>query len=279
MQLAREEYVEQAYLFHALGERLSDGIPVQDLLQQLQHELLATAKLPMAIGFLATELKHHGIMADGMRRLGHYFTSWQAFVIEESEADRGRFDFRMALKVLEAEAKYRSEQDNRQGVFFFQFEAISRNRLNYDRGLKAMSEDPVYDQAWSEWILILRRQLGLVDLSDLIFGRSQAFVIYRDQRASQDPPPLDYEILFGEKEGRIAFANRRKDPLYLFAAMQRHLGYPKVPRPEKIDDSVDLLRQTQRRVERLEARIQLMEEENRIGIDLSKFYINPDEKK
>lgn len=279
MLLAREEYVEQAYLFQTLGERLSDGIPVQDLLQQLQHELLATAKLPMAIGFLATELKHHGIMADGMRRLGHYFTSWQAFVIEESEADRGRFDFRMALKVLEAEAKYRSEQNNRQGVFFFQFEAISRNRLNYDRGLKAMSEDPVYDPSWSEWILILRRQLGLVDLSDLIFGRSQAFVMYRDQRASQDPPPLDYEILFGEKEGRIAFANRRKDPLYLFAAMQRHLGYPKVPRPEKLDDSVDLLRQTQRRVERLEARIQLMEEENRVGIDLSKFYINPDGEK
>ncbi len=279
MPLAREEYVEQAYLFQALGERLSDGIPVQDLLQQLQHELLATAKLPMAIGFLATELKHHGIMADGMRRLGHYFTSWQAFVIEESEADRGRFDFRMALKVLEAEAKYRSEQSNRQGVFFFQFEAISRNRLNYDRGLKAMSEDPVYDPSWSEWILILRRQLGLVDLSDLIFGRSQAFVMYRDQRASQDPLPLDYEILFGEKEGRIAFANRRKDPLYLFAAMQRHLGYPKVPRPEKLDDSVDLLRQTQRRVERLEARVQLMEEENRVGIDLSKFYINPDGEK
>ncbi len=218
-------------------------------------------------------------MADGMRRLGHYFTSWQAFVIEESEADRGRFDFKMALKVLEAEAKYRSEQNNRQGVFFFQFEAISRNRLNYDRGLKAMSEDPVYDRSWSEWILILRRQLGLVDLSDLIFGRSQAFVMYRDQRASQDPPPLDYEILFGEKEGRIAFANRRKDPLYLFAAMQRHLGYPKVPRPEKLDDSADLLRQTQRRVERLEARIQLMEEENRVGIDLSKFYINPDGEK
>jgi hypothetical protein len=275
MQLAREEYIEQAYLFRALGERLADGIPVQDLLQQIQHELLATAKLPMAISFLATELKHHGIMADGMRRLGHYFSSWQAFLMEESEADRGRFDFGMALKILEAEATYRSEHDNRQGIFFFQFESISRNRLSYDRGLKAMSEDPIYDKPWSEWILILRRQLGLVDLSDLIFGRSQAFVQYRDQRASQDPPPLDYEILFGEKEGRIAFANRRKDPLYLFAAMQRHLGYPKVPRPQKLDDTSDQLRQTLRRLEQLEARIQLMEEENRVGIDLNKFYQKP----
>ena len=40
-------------------------------------------------------------------------------------------------------------------------------------------------------------------------------------------------MLFGEKEGRIAMANRRKDPLYLFSALQRHLGYPSVPRPIK----------------------------------------------
>jgi TolA-binding protein len=59
--------------------------------------------------------------------------------------------------------------------------------------------------------------------------------------------------------------------------MQRHLGYPEVPRPQKVDDSSDQLRQTQRRLEQLEARIQLMEEENRVGIDLSKFYRKPTE--
>jgi hypothetical protein len=277
MLLEREEYVEQAYLFHALHERLGDGIPIQDLLSQTRHELLATAKLPQAIKFLVAELKHHGIMAAGMKRLAHYFTPWQTFVMEESEADRGRFDFGMALLILESEALYRSRDHSAQGVFFYQFEATSRNRLNYDRGLKAMADDPIYDKDWQEWILVIRRQLGLVDLADLIYGRSQAFIEYREQRAAFDPPPLDYEILFGEKEGRIAFANRRKDPLYLFAAMQRHLGYPKVPRLQKIDDSADVLRQTQRRVERLEARLQLMEEENRIGIDLTKFYQPPEE--
>ena len=37
--------------------------------------------------------------------------------------------------------------------------------------------------------------------------------------------------LFGEKEGKIARANRGRDPLYLFSALQRQLGYPEVPRP------------------------------------------------
>ncbi len=275
MPLSREEYVEQAYFFRALGERLGDGMPIQDLLFHIQQELLATTNLPMAIGFLCTELKHHGVMAEGMRRIKHYFSSWQAYLIEEAEAESGRFDFSIALKILEFEARYRAEHDNRQGIFFYQFESLARNRLNYDRGLKAMSEDPIYDKAWSEWILIVRRQLGLVDLADVIFGRSQAFVDYREKRITEEDAPLDYEILFGEKEGRIAFANRHKDPLYLFAAMQRHLGYPSVPRPQKFEDTTDLLRQTQRRVERLEARLQLMEEENRVGIDISKFYQPP----
>jgi hypothetical protein len=275
MSLSREEYVEQAYFFRALRERLHDGLPIQELLTQIQQELLATTNLPMAIGFLCSELKHHGVMAEGMRRIKHYFSSWQAYLIEAAEDERGRFEFTTALQILEAESRYRSEQENRQGIFFFQFEALSRNRLNYDRGLKAMSEDSVYDANWSEWLLVVRRQLGLVDLGDLIYGRSQAFAEFRAKKMDEEEEPLDYPILFGEKEGRIAFANRHKDPLYLFAAMQRHLGYPTVPRPQKIDESSDTLRQTQRRVERLEARLQLMEEENRIGVDLTKFYKPP----
>jgi hypothetical protein len=181
----------------------------------------------------------------------------------------------MAFRILQAEAEYRSKSDNPQGIFFFQFEAMCRNRLNYDRGLKAMSDDAGYDSDWKEWILVVRRQLGLVDLSDLIFGRSAAFLEYRRSRLGDEPPPLDYTILFGEKEGRIAFANRRKDILYLFAAMQRHLGYPAVPRPVVLENPVDQIPQLQRRLERLESRIQIMEEERRQGIDISKFYSPP----
>ena len=79
-------------------------------------------------------------------------------------------------------------------------------------------------------------------------------------------------MLFGEKEGKIALANRRKDPLYLFAALQRHLGYPPVPRPAPADDTPQLIPQMMRRMERLETRIKLLEEEQKGGIDLTRFY-------
>jgi hypothetical protein len=272
--LSHEEYVEQAYLFRVLYERMGSDTPIQDLLTQTKLELLATTKLPMAVDFLVAELKHHGIMTEGMRRLSHYFTPFQTFVVSESETDRGRFEFRTAVKILQAEAEYRSKSDSRQGLFFFHFETLCRNRLNYDRGLKAMSEDPAYDAAWKEWILVVRRQLGLIDLADLIYGRSEEFVAYRKKRLGPDAE-APAAILFGSKEGKIAFANRRKDPLHLFAAMQRHLGYPIVPRMEVFDENQQLIPQLQRRIERMELRIKLLEEEQRQGIDISKFFSGP----
>lgn len=274
MMLPREEYVEQAYLFRILRERLGQEIPLQDLLLQGKHELLATTKLPMAVDFLLAELKHRGVLSLGMVQLKHYFTSFQTFLVSEAESDRGRFDFKTGLRILQVEAEYRANSDNRQGFFFFQFEALCRNRLNYDRGLKAMAEDPVYDRNWHDWILVVRKQLGLVDIADLIYGRSQDFIQYRQRRIGEDEP-FELPILFGEKEGKIAMAHRRKDPLFLFSAMQRHLNYPQVPRVEPFDTSVQLLPQMMRRMERLEARLKLMEEEQRQGIDITKFFGGP----
>jgi hypothetical protein len=225
----------------------------------------------MAIGFLSAELKHSGVMAPAMRKIAHYFTAFQTFIVEQAESDRGRFDFKTALSILKHEADYRGRSDNRQGFFFYQFETLCRNRLNYDLGLKAMSEDSLYSKEWKEWILIVRRQLGFVDLADLIYGRSVEFVKYRKRHLGEDAE-AEYPILFGEREGKIAFANRRKDPLFLFAAMQRHLGYPPVPRREVFNNTLELIPQMQRRIERLELRIKLMEEEQRHGIDITKFY-------
>ena len=104
--LPREEFIEQAYLFRVLAERLGQDMTLQDLLEQCRYEVLATTKLPMAIGFLSTELKHNGILAEGMKRLSHYFTPFQTFVVEQSELDSGKFDFQTALSVLRFEAEY-----------------------------------------------------------------------------------------------------------------------------------------------------------------------------
>ncbi len=268
--LDRAEYVEQAYFYRVLLERIGQSVPLQELMEQTKYELLATTRLPMAVDLLLAELKHHGQMNGGMKLLAHYFVPFQTFLIAEAESDRGRFDYRTALRILGAEAEYRAlETMNRQGMFFFQFEAISRNRLNYDRGLKAMSGDPSYTADWQDWILIVRRQLGLVDLADMIYVRSE---LYQERRARSGETEPEAPILFGLSEGRIAMANRRKDPLFLFAAMQRHLGYPPVPKLEPIDPLPTLIPQMQRSIERLESRIKLLEEEQRGGIDITKFY-------
>jgi hypothetical protein len=264
-----EEYVEQAYFYKVVVERLGHNLPLQELLEQTKYELLASTKLPMAIDLMLAELKHHGQMSNGMALLKHYFVPFQTFLIAQAETDRGRFDYRTGLRILQAEAEYRSKNCNPQGLFFFQFEAISRNRLNYDRGLKAMSDDPVYTPQWRDWILIVRRQLGIIDLADMIYVRSQ---LYQDRRAAQGQTEPEAPVLFGLPEGKIAVANRRKDPLFLFAAMQRHLGYPYVPKLEAVDPLPSLIPQIQRRLERLESRIKLFEEEQRGGIDITKFY-------
>ncbi|TWU34216.1 hypothetical protein Poly41_43620 [Novipirellula artificiosorum] len=268
--LDRAEYIEQGYLFQLLRERIGEQMPMQELLEQLRLELLTTTKLPMAIDYLLTELKHSGMMAPAMLRLSHYFTSFQAYLIEASESETGRFDTVTALQVLEADAKYRAAGATAAGMFLYQFEALCRNRLNYDKGLTAMSNDPIYDDAWAKWILILRAQVGLVDLADLLFLASDDYkrrLIDADETLKGKGP-----FLFGEKEGRIAFGNRRKEPLYLFAAMQRHLGYPAVPRPVHANRDHEIIPQLARRIERLDARIKLLEEEQRSGIDITKFY-------
>ncbi len=271
--LDRDEYVEQAHFFRSLCERLPQNMPLQELLAQLRDEVLSTTKLPLALDFLLGELKHRGEIASGMRKLAHYFTAFQAYVVSEGENERGRFDMRVAFEILRYEAEYRAAGASRPGLFMYQFEALCRNRLRYEKGLDAMAEDPLYDAHWRKWLATVRRQIGIVDLTDLVYVRSEHYANDRIRRFGT--LDTDEPILFGEKEGKIALANRRKDPLYFFSALQRQLGYPQVPRPRPADETPQLIPQLMRRMERLEMRIKLMEDEQRGGIDLTKFYAPP----
>src|SRR4051812_6715202 len=265
--LEREEYVEQAHLFRALSERLADNIPMQELLAHVKEEILSTTRLPLAIDFLLSELKHTGMMRGAMARLPPYFTPFQTYVMREAEAERGRFDLRIAVNILRHEADYRAKSPVPQAMFMFQFECLCRNRLKYDPGLGAVAGDPIYDENWRQWISDLRLRIGMVDFADMIYVRSQFNLVHRT-RPGEPPPEPEKPILFSEKEGKIAWANRRKDPLYLFSALQRHLGYPAVPRPKRPDESINLLPLLNIQVQRLEARIKLLEEEARGGIDI-----------
>ena len=275
--LGQEEYVEQTHFFQLLGERIAQNTPAQEALASIREEILATTKLPMAIDFILAELRHAGVMSSAASQLKHYFTPFQTYIIREAEEERGRFDLRVGLEILSTEALYRSGNYGKgtpslQGLFLYHFEVLCRNRLSYDKGLSAVAADPVYPKPWRTWIMAIRHQVGMIDIADLIYVQSEHAqkLSNRSDVTESDPEPL-----FGEREGRIALANRKKDPLYLFNSLHRQLGHPEVPRTKQVNPEQSLLPQMARRMEQLERRIKLLEEEQRGGFDLSQFYEKP----
>ncbi len=269
--LPREEYIEQAYLFRGLSNRLASAEPIQEMLRHIREEILATTNLPHAIDYLLAELNHVGTMASAMQSMPHYFSAFQTYLIQEAENERGRFDMNLALLILEQEAKMRAEQVEIVAMFFFQFESICRNRLSYDFGLEAMSRDPIYEHQWSDWILDVRHKIGIVDIADLVYVHSEHYRS-RNRHLSADDEHQG-PFLFGEKEGRVALANRNKETLYFFAALQRQLAYSAAPKPVRKDPNEELIPKLVRTIERFDVRLKLLEDEQREkGIDLSQFY-------
>lgn len=255
--LDREEYIEQAYFFRAFRERIADGLPAQEVLGRIGEELLSSTKLPLAVGFLASEIKHSGAMASAMARIGHYFAPFQTHVIAQAERDVSRFPMDQAVLILEKEAEFKARGADPTGLFLYQFEAVSRNRLGYTDGLGAIASDPAYDEPWQDYILEVRARLGDVDFADLIYLRSE-FHIADQRRRNPDYEP-SRPILFGEREGKIARANRGRDPIYLFMALQRQLDYPEVPRPRRPNEDQVRLVVLEQRLAAAEARLRNLE--------------------
>ncbi len=100
MPLPREEYVEQAYFFRTLRERMQQSMSTQELLDAIKQEVLATTQLPYALDFMASELRLTGGFATAMAKLPHYFTPFQTFVVAEGEKPEGKFDFRVGMEIL-----------------------------------------------------------------------------------------------------------------------------------------------------------------------------------
>ena len=273
--LEREEYIEQAYFFHTFRERLVDGLPSQDILARIGEELLSTTRLPLAVSFLCSEVKVLGLMGPAMVRISHYFTPFQTHVVSQAEHDTSRFAMEQALLVLEREAKFKAESPSLPALFVFQFEALARNRLGYTQGLAAMSADPIYTEDWKDYILTLRSRLGDVDFADLIYVRSEQFVKERRQLNPDYTPK--YPTLFGEKEGKIARANRGRDPMYLFSALQRQLGYPEVPRPKRPDELEARVLLLEQKIAQLENRLKVAESDMQQDVDLAQVMVKPED--
>ncbi len=236
--LAPEEYIEQEFFFGAMRERLNE-YATQELLRNVKFEILSNTKLPLAVDFMATEMMHRGTMGSAMARLPHYFSPFQVFIITEAEKEEGRFDFRVGLEILQALAKYYStielipgysESDFRdrtdgipidlsytegrglkgpshfitpQGIFLFEIEVISRNRLDYESGLAAMAEDPIFHPDFKEWVRIVGRQLGFSRQRRRRGG--EKYFVWSKRRANRVGKPKKRHGLFV----RVAAASTR----------------------------------------------------------------------
>ncbi len=265
----RDECIEQAYFFRTLRERVQSENAAQDALASIAEEVLTTTRLPMAIQFLATDMKHTGQLASGFAKLPHYFSPFQRFVVKQSDEDKRKFPFLIALQVLEREATYKAGTPTIAGLFVYQFEAITRNRLGFIDGLVAMSEEPFYPPDWQENANIVRRQIGIVEFAELVYLRSEQYVNDRRRVNPEYSPSLP--PLFAEKEGKIAKASRGRDPLFLFAALQRQLGYPEVPKPNKKDDAGVKVEQLEKKLRDMDTRIRILEAEARGTFDPTQF--------
>lgn len=275
--LDREEYVEQEYFFRVFHERIVDSTPAQEIMSGLREEILATTKLPMAIDFLSGELQLHGKISGGMARLSHYFLPFQTFIMTRAEEDESKFDFRVGLKILEQEAAYRASTEfDVAGLFMYQFECLARNRLGYDFGVLAISQDSAYNDDWKKWIERMRFELGTVDFADMVYQRSEQHVLEVRRRLNDPEYVPAYPILFNSFTGRIANANRGKDPLYMFAALQRQLGFPTVPRPPAPRSTPVFEPQVDLRFQRLENKVAILEQEQKGNFDISKYYKKPE---
>lgn len=280
--LDREEYVEQEYFFRVYRERLLENVSSQEILLTIQEEILATTRLPMAIDFMRAEILHSGKISTAMFRLPHYFAPFQAFVISRAEVDESRFEQLTALRMLESEAHYRATSPTLAGLFIYQLECIARNRLGYTEGLRAIAKDPFYTDDWSHWIIRLLASLGERELAEIIYLASQH---YQNRRTSSRSPAggaADVagklvsdsvaSALFGDQEGRIAKANIGRDPLFFFAALQRQLNYPSVPRTAVAENDKTLPAFLEARLNKIEQRLKIAEMEMKGGIDLTRFY-------
>ena len=142
-------YVEQAYFFRTFLKRMADNMPAQEVLESLHQELLSSTRMPMAIQFLATEIKHSGLLATGLERLPHYFTKFQAFSSPEAE-DEGRRIIMPTARSSSSRRRRNQANPDRPGCSSTSSKHSSEPPRYLD-GIIAMEDDPLYDADWTEY--------------------------------------------------------------------------------------------------------------------------------
>ena len=267
--LSREEYVEQAYFFQTLRERMQQDMATQDLLDAIGQEILATTMLPLAVQFMADELRLTGGFATAMARLPHYFTPFQSYVVREAEKADGRFDFRIALEVLQREVDIAPGR-----LAAGHLSLPVRGALPQPARLRSGARGRGRRSD-------LRRRLAGVDPDGPPPGRVGGFRRHdlRPQRAVSQAAQEGREADPLRREGRPDRAGQPAQGSLvsvLRPAAPPGLSHRAASRPE--DTQRYALPALERRLDRLETRLRLLEEDMRGGINLPRFYVEKPEK-
>ena len=61
--LEREEYIEQAYFFRVLRERMAANLAAQDIMVRIHEEILSTTRLPLAIQLIGLPWNEANLLA------------------------------------------------------------------------------------------------------------------------------------------------------------------------------------------------------------------------
>ena len=270
-----------------LGERLRENMPAQEILGIVREEILATTKLPMAIDFMLAELRHLGAFsARPWSGCTHYFTPFQCFVMQEAENDTAAV--RPARRARNPRPRGRVPRRGRRrgrACSSTSSKCSAATGWATTRGWRPSPATRRIDETWRNWILTVRRQIGMVDLADLIFVHSEFYHERKPQRRAGRPRP-SADAPHGRGARPRAFrrcsASRKaaspgpiggKDPLLLFAALHRQLGYPEAPRAAAGGPrGAACCRRWLAGSNSSKRRLKLVEEEQRGGINLEQFY-------
>ena len=120
----------------------------------------------------------------------------------------------------------------------------------------------------AEAMLADLRWLGL-RFEEPVRRQSDHLAAYAAALASLQARGLVYPCLCSRRE--IAQASIGRDPLFLFAALQRQLNYPEVPRPKPKDDVNAVIDSLKTKLRELEARLRMVEGEQRGTFDPTQF--------
>jgi len=82
--LDREEYIEQAYFFRALRERIEESMPMQQSRTDPRRDPV-DHRLPMAFANSSRPSEAHGLLIFRIRAVAALLTSFQSFVCGRTE--------------------------------------------------------------------------------------------------------------------------------------------------------------------------------------------------